>query len=153
MPPVTIASSVTNPELGAAVVVQGLVIILLMSFALRNIVKLLKDGEKNRRGRRGAAVLVLLSLLIPMVRFFDIEIRLLLAPQYSAGTTLGFCQVFARGRGIEFRYEADGVTYTNCNTFHPLTAGEIDVPQGLYGVRYSRKHPEKGRMDFRNSVR
>lgn len=151
MPSVTIASSVTNQELGADVAVQSLVILLLAGFAARNIVKLLKDKEKNRRCRRAAAALVMILLLIPMIRFFDIEIRLLLAPQYATGTTLGFCQVFIRGRGIEFRYEVDGITYTNCDTFHPLTAEEIDVPQGLYAVRYSRKHPEKGRMDFRKS--
>lgn len=149
MPPVIIASSVTNHELGAAVAVLSLAILLLVSFAIRNIVKLLKDEEKDRRGRRGTAAFVLLLLLIPMSRFFDIEIRLLLAPQFTMGTTLGFCGVFARGRGIEFRYEVDSVTYTNCDTFHPLTADEIDVPKGLYAVRYSRKHPEKGRMDFR----
>ncbi len=149
MPPVTIASSVTDPELGAAVAVQSLIILLLLTFAMRNIVKLLKDEAKGRRYRSSAAALVLLLLLIPMVRFFDLEIHLLLGPEYTAGTTLGLCQAFARGNGIEFRYEVDGITYTNCNTFHPLTADQIDVPQGRYFVRYSPEHPEKGRMDFR----
>jgi len=98
MPPVLIASNVTNYELAAAVAVQSLVNLLLVSFAVRNIGKLAKNDGKNRRDRRVAAA-----------------------------------------------------NYTNCNTFHPVTIYELEDPERLYGVRYSQKHPERGRVDFRKS--
>lgn len=148
MSPLLIADNVTTDELGASVAVQSLIILLLASFTLRNLVKLARGGEGKRGIRRVSATVALALLLVPMTRFYNVEIRLLLAPQYTTGTTLGFCQAFARGKGIEFQYEVDGATYTNCNTFHPLTVDEIEVPQGHYRVRYSEQYPAKGRMDF-----
>jgi len=148
MSPLLIADNVTTDELGASVAVQSLIILLLASFTLRNLAKLAKGGKGGRSVRRISATVALSLLLVPMTRSYNVEIRLLLAPTYTTGATSGFCQAFARGKGIEFQYEVDGVTYTNCSTFHPLTVDEIKVPQGHYRVRYSERYPAKGRMDF-----
>jgi hypothetical protein len=148
MSPHLLADNVTTDELGASVAVQSLIILLLASFTLRNLVKLARGGEGNRSCRRVSTTVVLAVLLVPMARTYNLEIRLLLAPQYATGTTLGFCQAFARGKGIEFQYEVDGASYTNCSTFHPRKIDEIKVPKGRYRVRYSQQYPGKGRMDF-----
>ncbi len=143
-----VATSVTNLELGAAVTVLSLVGLLLSAVAIGNLVRAMRAKHKKSTTRRYVTAFVAVLLLIALVRFASVEFQLLLSPKYAPGKTVGFCQVFARGAGIEFSYEVDGVTYTNCNTFHPLSKDEIDVPNGRYSVRYSHRHPEKGRMDF-----
>lgn len=148
MSPHLIADNVTTDELGASVAVQSLILLLLAFFTLRNLVKLARGGEGNRSIRRVSATVVLALLLVPMTRFYNLEIRLLLAPQYTTGTTMGICQAIARGKGIEFQYQVDGTSYTNCSTFHPRKIDEIEVPKGRYQVRYSQQYPGKGRMDF-----
>jgi hypothetical protein len=62
---------------------------------------------------------------------------------------VGYCEVFARGQGIEFEYEVNGQKFRNCNTFHPVSKDSIIVPGGKYQVRYSAKFPGAGRMNFR----
>ena len=74
---------------------------------------------------------------------------LLKNPEYVQGTTVGYCDVFARGQGIEFEYEVNGQKFRNCNTFHPVSKDSIIVPGGKYQVRYSVKFPGLGRMNFR----
>ncbi len=148
MSPKLIADNVTTDELGASVAVQSLVVFLLAFFVLRNLVQLVRGGGSKRSFQRIVATVVLALLLVPMTHFYSLEIHLLLAPQYTVGTTLGFCQAFARGKGIEFQYQTDDASYTHCSTFHPRKASEIEVPKGRYRVRYSPRYPAKGRMDF-----
>ncbi len=149
MAPDAVATSVTNLELGAAVTVLSLAILLLSAITIRNVVKAVRTKGRTGAIRRYVTALVAALLLIPLIRFSDVEIHLLMNPEYVVGRTIGFCQVFARGAGIEFRYKVDGISYTNCNTFHPLSKDEIEVPGGFYQVRYSARFPGKGRIDFK----
>ncbi|MEZ5042120.1 MAG: hypothetical protein R2828_19640 [Saprospiraceae bacterium] len=76
----------------------------------------------------------------------------LFLPLGQAGTTIGFCEAFAKGKAISFEYQVDWRSYGNCNTYHPILVESTAVPGGKYYVRYSERYPEKGRMDFNIKV-
>ena len=95
----------------------------------------------------------LFLISIPVLRWYDIEGHLLNHEEYTIGTTLAVCQVFAKGAGIEFSYEVGGVKYQNCNTYHPFKREQIILSGGEYYVRFSKKYPDKGRMDFKRLVK
>jgi hypothetical protein len=84
---------------------------------------------------------------------YMVEGAMLRHPQYVKGHTMGYCSVFALGKGIEFEYEINGKRFRNCDTFYPLPKDSIKVPGGEYRVRYAKKFPERGRMDFQKKIK
>lgn len=140
--------SVTDLELMAGQAVKGALVLLFVFGCAFNLVKLVKSEGGRKKALRGGIALFFLLLAIPPVRWFFIEDSLLRHPAYTPGTTLDTCQVFAKGKGIEFEYEVAGRKYRNCNTYHPIPLDSINVPGGRYLVRYSGRFPSQGRMDF-----
>jgi hypothetical protein len=99
-------------------------------------------------------ILLFLFLLFFFVgKEYIVEGAMLRNPQYVKGTTIGYCSVFALGKGIEFEYEINGKKFRNCNTFYPVTKDSIKVPGGEYRVRFAQKFPDNGRMDFQKPQR
>ena len=90
--------------------------------------------------------MILLAILV--LNWVLVEGSMLRSEKYVIGTTLGFCQVFAQGKGIEFQYQVEGRVYKNCIAPHPIPIDQIEVPDGRYQVRYAPRFPDKGRMDF-----
>jgi hypothetical protein len=144
--------TVTDLELLASQVVKVLAIVVLTGASIINVVKALKpQSAKYKVGRIAISVgLIVVSLFI--LKWVLIEGSLLSSDQYVVGTTIGICQVFIRGQGIEFEYQVENKTYRNCNTAHPIPMSEIDVSGGEYYVRYSATYPDRGRMDFHKPV-
>ncbi|MEK7254428.1 MAG: hypothetical protein AAB316_06775 [Bacteroidota bacterium] len=144
--------SVTDLELMAGQAVKGLLALLFAFGCIFNAVKAVKTEDAKKKALRGGIVLFFLLLVIPLLQWIRIEDSLLRHPEYVPGVTLDTCQVFAKGKGIEFEYEVAGKKYRNCNTYHPIPLENIVVPGGKYLVRHSERFPEKGRMDFRKKV-
>jgi hypothetical protein len=147
-----ILSVVTNLELTASQNVKLILIIILIAGGLINIYRATRVKVKSKKITRSVVVVILILLSLPVMKRYDIENQLLNHAEFTIGTTLGFCEVFAKGKGIEFIYEVEGITYQNCNTFHPVKIEEINVPDGKYMVRYSKKYPGKGRIDFKKPM-
>lgn len=145
--------TVTDLELLASQVVKIIAIVILVSAAVINIIKTLKPHSTSYKiGRLViSACLILVSLLI--LEWVYIEGSLMNSDQYVVGTTVGICQVIVRGQGVEFEYQVNNTTYRNCNTSHPISIDEINVAGGEYLVRYARKYPDKGRMDFEKPLK
>lgn len=144
--------NVTDLELMTAQTVKLIFIVILISGGLLNLYKAVKTSKQKVRVWRIIAATALFLFSIPVFRLYDIEGNLLKKAKYTPGLTLGYCQAFAKGKAIEFKYEVAGITYRNCNTFHPLSIDSISVPNGKYYVRYSEKYLEKGCMDFNKPV-
>jgi hypothetical protein len=148
-----ILSVVTDLELTASQNVKIILILILIIGGLINIFRAIRVKVKSRKITRSVIAFILILLSLPVMKRYDIENQLLNHAEFTLGTTLGFCEVFAKGKGIEFNYEVGGVTYQNCNTYHPVLIADIKVPDGKYYVRYSRKYPDKGRIDFKRLVK
>lgn len=148
-----ILSVVTDLELTASQNVKIILILILIAGGLINIYRAARIKDKSKKITRSVVAVILILLSLPVMKRYDIENQLLNHAEFTKGTTLGFCEVFAKGKGIEFKYVVEGVTYQNCNTFHPVKLVEIDVPEGHYMVRYSKRYPGKGRMDFKRPVK
>lgn len=144
--------SVTDDQLFVTKYVTLIAFILLLSGVAINTFKFFRADSGKKKLRRIIIIIVLALLSLPVMRVFDIENNLLNNAKYTTGTTTGYCNVFAKGEGVEFEYEVNGRIYINCNTFHPTPKDEIKVPAGRYRVRYSEKYLGKGRMDFNKPV-
>ncbi|MBS1926321.1 MAG: hypothetical protein JST57_09985 [Bacteroidetes bacterium] len=139
---------VTDDQLLASQIVKTILLLVISGGILFNIYRLVKFVSKRKRAINLSILIILCLALIFVVRVYLIEFALLKSPVYVTGTTIGNCNVFAEGRGIEFEYEVNGKKYRNCNTFHPVSPDSIKVPGGRYWVRASNRFPDKGRMDF-----
>lgn len=140
---------VTDEELLTSQIIKTIVLCLAGGGIIYNVFKIIRS-ESGKKKLINSIILAILSVAIFMVlKEYRIEAALLKSPQYVQGTTVGHCDVFARGKGIEFEYEVDGRKYRNCNTYHPVSKDSILVPGGKYQVRYSIKFPGSGRMNFR----
>jgi len=148
----TILLAVTDLELLASQAVKFILLALLMFGVVLNLVKVWKEIKSKKKVIRGAIVIALIALALPVIRWIRIEGNLLSSSKYTIGTTIGPCQVFAKGKGIEFEYELAGKKYKNCNTFHQIPIENIIVTNGKYYVRFSEKYPENGRIDFNKPV-
>ena len=144
--------SVTNLELLAGQVVKILATLALLTGAVISLIKAFRAKSVISKIGRIAIAGCLLFLATMVIKWLIIEGDLLRSKEYTIGTTMSLCQVFVRGEGIEFEYSVGGEIYRNCNTSHPIPISEITVPNGQYSVRYSTRFPDKGRMDFTNSV-
>jgi len=148
----TIFLTVTDLELLASQTVKFILLALLVFGVGLNLFKAWKENERGKKVIRGAIVIAFIALSIPVIRWIQIEGNLLSSSEYAIGTTIGPCQVFAKGKGLEFEYEVDGKKYKNCNTYHPIPIENIVVPNGKYYVRFSKKYPGKGRINFNKPV-
>ncbi|MBV6426383.1 MAG: hypothetical protein KIPDCIKN_00895 [Haliscomenobacter sp.] len=146
-------TTVTDHELLAGQVVKAILWLLFLFGLGYN----LRQAWNTRLGRwkavrSGMALFFLLGALF-LSRWLWIDGHLWLAPQYTVGTTTGYCEVWGKGRGVAFEYQAAGKTYRSCNVYHPVPRDQINLPGGRYRVRYSPKFPEKGRMDFSQEIK
>ena len=149
----TIFLAVTDLELLASQAVKFILLALLLFGVGLNLYKVWKEIEGRKKIVRSVIAIVLFALTIPVARWIQVEGSLLSSSEYTIGTTIGFCQVFAKGKGIEFEYEVTGEQYRACNTYHPVSIDNIVVPNGKYFVRYSEKYPERGRINFNKPVK
>lgn len=143
---------VTDEELLTSQIIKTILLILLAAGIPYNFYRVLRSPSGKRRIINGAIFIFLSVALFFVFREYRVEEALLKKPEYVTGTTLGYCEVFAKGRGIEFEYEAGGRKYRNCNTYHPVSKDSILVPGGKYQVRFSKKFAGKGRMNFRKRM-
>lgn len=144
---------VTDEELIASEVVKTILLILMTVGIVYNIIRLVRSNAKSKKFINSIILVCLLVLIFFVGKEYMVEGAMLRNPKYVKGTTIGYCSVFALGKGIEFEYEINGKIFRNCNTFYPVAKDSIKVPGGEYSVRYSAKFPEKGRMDFQKRVR
>ena len=148
----TLFLTVTDLELMAAQAVKFILLGLLIFGVGLNLYKVRKAATSKRKVIRVGIAIVLSALAIPVFMWIQVEGSLLNSNEYAIGTTVGYCEVFAKGKGIEFEYEVGGIKYKNCNTYHPVPINNIEISGGKYYVRYSKKYPEKGRIDFNKLV-
>ncbi len=144
----TIFLTVTALELLASQAVKFILLALLLFGIGLNLFKAWTEPNAKRKVIRGAIGIVFLALAILVFKWIQVEGSLLKSSEYAIGKTTGRCQVFALCIGIEFEYEVAGKKYKNCNTYHPIPIENIVVTDGKYYVRFSKKYPEKGRIDF-----
>ena len=139
---------VTNEELLTSQIVKTILLCLTAGGIIYNILRIIRSESKIKRIINSIIFIILSVAIVFIFKEYRIEATLLKSPQYVYGTTIGFCDVFAKGRGIEFEYEVNGQKFRNCNTYHPISKDSLIVPGGKYMVRYSQKYPDQGRMDF-----
>lgn len=139
---------VTDEELIASEVVKTILLILIIVGIVYNLVRLIKGNSKSRKVINFIILLFLSVLIFFVGKEYLVELALLRNSGYVKGTTIGYCNVFALGKGIEFEYEVNGRKFRNCNTFYPVSKDSIKVPGGEYGVRITKQFPGRGRMDF-----
>jgi hypothetical protein len=144
---------VTDEELLASEVVKTILLILIGVSIVYNLIRLIRSGTKSRKMINLIILLFLFLLFFFVGKEYIVEGAMLRNPQYVKGTTIGYCSVFALGKGIEFEYEINGKKFRNCNTFYPVTKDSIKVPGGEYRVRFAQKFPDNGRMDFQKPQR
>lgn len=145
--------NVTDLELTASQTVKLIFLTILLLGALFNVYRFFKAPSTARKIKNAAVAVILIGIAIPVKRWHTIEGSLLHDGIYVTGTTLRYCEEFAKGVAIEYEYEVDGVKYSNCYAYHPVPKDQIKVPGGKYKVRVSRKYPDKGRMVFREEVK
>ncbi len=140
---------VTDEELLTSQIVKTILFFLLGAGIIYNILRIIRAESKTNKIINIAILTILSVLLFFVAKEYQVEAELLKGPEYVQGTTIGYCNVFARGQGIEFEYEVNGQKFRNCNTFHPVSKESIIITGGKYMVRYSLKFPGSGRMNFR----
>jgi hypothetical protein len=99
---------VTDDQLLASQIVKTILLLVISGGILFNIYRLVKFVSKRKRAINLSILIILCLALIFVVRVYLIEFALLKSPVYVTGTTIGNCNVFAEGRGIEFEYEVNG---------------------------------------------
>ncbi|GAB1430288.1 hypothetical protein MASR2M18_11210 [Ignavibacteria bacterium] len=142
-------SIVTDDELLTSQIVKAILLVLLCGGIIYNLYRVIRHETRIRRIINACILFLLVVATFIVSREFVFETSLLNEPKFTEGITIGYCNVFGRGEGIEFEYEADGVKYRCCNTFHPVSKDSIKVPDGKYKVRYTDKYKDKGRMIFK----
>ena len=144
---------VTDEKLLASEVVKTILLIIIVVGIVYNIIRLIRSTAKSKKFINAIILLFLFVLIFFVGKEYMVEGAMLRNPQYVKGTTIGYCSVFALGKGIEFEYEINGKKFRNCNTFYPVSKDSIKVPGGEYSVRFAQSFPDKGRMDFQKPVR
>lgn len=144
---------VTDEELIASEVVKTILLILIAVGIVYNLTRIIRSVSKSRKMINLTILLVLCILIFFIGREYLVELALLRNSEYVKGRTVGYCSVFALGRGIAFEYEVNGRKFRNCNTFYPVSKDSIKVPGGEYGVRLTKQFPGRGRMDFKKKVK
>ncbi|HLG40010.1 MAG TPA: hypothetical protein VI461_10090 [Chitinophagaceae bacterium] len=144
---------VTDEELLTSQIVKTILLILLGVGIINTFFMIKRTGSKTVKTVNLIILPVLVFLLFFVLKEFRFEAALLKYPAYVQGTTVGYCDDFARGQGIEFEYEVNGQKYRNCDSFHPVSKDSVVVPGGKYFVRYSKKYPGEGRMNFQIPVK
>jgi len=144
--------NVADDELIASQTVKYIFLVVLVAGVAFNLYRLFRQASAVRKVISILVAAVLGGIALYVTRWIEIEGSLLNQPLYTEGVTTGFCEERLKGRAIEFQYEVDGATYTQCNTYHPVALENIQVPGGQYMVRYSAKYPALGRMNFRKPV-
>lgn len=144
---------VTDDQLLTSQIVKTILLVILAGGIVFNVVRMIRPVAIKKKIVNGIIFISLAIIFIFVFKEYRIEASLLKSPVYVPGTTLGYCSVFAEGKGIEFEYELEGRKFQNCNTFHPISKDSITVPGGKYFVRVSKKFPGEGRMDFKKKVR
>lgn len=142
-------SIVSDGELFVSQTVKAILIVILLSSIGFNVFRYLKREDKKGRYTNIIAIALILFVTVIVVGAFIKERDLYKNPSYTTGTTVGEGSIFLLGPAVEFEYVVDGVTYKNKNTFHPVPKDSIVAEGGTYQVRYSKKYPKKGRLDFR----
>ncbi|MCC7401900.1 MAG: hypothetical protein IT214_10500 [Chitinophagaceae bacterium] len=142
---------VTDDELFISQVVKSILMIILAGGIIFNLFRVIRASSAKKRIISVTITALLVFLILFVIKEYRIEAALLKNPVYVQGTTLGYCSVFAKGQGIEFEYELDGVKYHSCNTFYPVPKDSIVVPGGKYRVRCAEKFKSEGRMIFKRS--
>lgn len=143
---------VTDEELLTGQIIK---IILLVIIGIGIVYNLFRIIRAESKGKKLANIILFLTLITAagfVFRQYLVEAALLKSPEFITGTTIGYCDVFAEGQGIEFEYEVNGHKFQNCESFHPIPKDNIVVPGGKYLVRFSKDIPDKGRMDFEKMV-
>lgn len=140
---------VTDDQLLTSQIVKTILLVILAGGIVFNIIRMIRLVAIKKKIINGIIFIALSVIFIFVFKEYRIEAALLKNPVYVSGATLGYCNVFAEGKGIEFEYELDGRKFQNCNTFHPISKDSITVPGGKYLVRVSKKFPGEGRMDFK----
>ncbi len=143
---------VTDEELLTSQIIKTIVLCLAGAGIIYNLIKIFRTDSGKKRAINSIIFSILSVAIFLVIKEYRVEAALLSKPEYVQGTTIGYCNVFARGQGIEFEYELNGQKFRNCNTFHPISKGSIVVPGGMYQVRYSAKFPGSGRMNFRKKA-
>lgn len=143
---------VTDEQLLASQIVKTILLLIISGGIIFNIYRIVRFVSIRKRAINIAILCILCIALALVIRVYCVEYALLKNPVYVIGTTIGTCNVFAEGRGVEFEYELNGKKYRNCNTFHPVPIDSIKIPGGKYKVRVSNKFPGKGRIDFNKEV-
>ena len=143
---------VADLELTASQAVKFILILILLAAATLNVYKAYKANTAQKKTIKIGIAAILILIILPIKRWYDIEGDLLNHPEYTTGVTINYCDEFAKGAAVEFSYEVDGVEYRNCNAYHPVPKEQIIFSGGKYAVRYSKKYPDKGRMDFKQPV-
>ncbi len=140
---------VSDNELLISQIVKSILILVLAVGFTYNFYRLIKATTVKRKSFLTLILLALASILFLVIKQFRLEAAILNHPKYTEGVTVGFCNVFARGQGIEFEYMINGIKYRCCNTFYPIPKDSIIVPGGRYKVRYSDNYKGEGRMIFK----
>ncbi len=140
---------VTDDQLLTSQIVKTILLVLICGGIVFNLVRLFRAVAIKKKTTNFIILAGLVVIFIIVFKQYRIEASLLRNPVYVQGTTLGYCSVFAEGRGIQFEYEMEGRKFLNCNTFHPIPEDSIKVPGGKYMVRVSGTFPGEGRMDFK----
>ncbi|MDH3649753.1 MAG: hypothetical protein OEQ53_08720, partial [Saprospiraceae bacterium] len=115
----------TDLELIASQVVKIILFFILVTGVLVNIIKALKAKSLRQRITRASFTILMILLAILVLNWVLVEGSMLRSEKYVIGTTLGFCQVFAQGKGIEFQYQVEGRVYKNCIAPHPIPIDQI----------------------------
>lgn len=146
-------SIVTDDELLTSQVVKAILLVIIFVGIIYNLFRIVRAETKGKKLINLSLLIFLFAAFVFVFKQYRVEAALLKSPEYLSGTTIGYCKVFAKGQGIEFEYEINGDKFINRDTFHPISKDSIIVPGGKYLVRYSKKFPGKGRMDFRKPVK
>jgi len=140
---------ITNEELITSQIVKSILLIVIGSGIIYKMSIIIKNKSKRKTAINFVILIALTISAFLIIKEYRIEASLLEHPEYVQGITLSYCNAFARGEGITFEYEVNGIKYTNCNTFYPVLKDSIIVPGGKYSVKFSTKFPESGRMNFK----
>lgn len=144
---------VTDDQLLTSQIVKTILLVILAGGIVFNLFRIIRVFSFKKKVINVIILIALSVIFIFVINAYLVEAALLKDPVYVQGITVGYCNVFAEGQGIEFEYEFNGNKFHNCNTFHPISKDSIMVPQGKYRVRVAGKYPDKGRMDFQKLIK
>lgn len=141
---------VTDDELLTSQVVKFILMVILTVALVWNAVGLFRTSTIVRRLLNLFLLVFFGAAFFIVFQQFIVDRAMFQAAEYVQGTTKGYCNVFAKGKGIAFEYQVEGKTYKGCSIFYPMKEDSIQVPGGRYKVRYSKQFAARGRMIFKN---